>query len=141
MKTGGITGAALSIFLMVLAPAVLAQPGTQGPLPFDPRTIETVQGMVVDAPRLETGSIPEMEHLTLETEGPKLIVVLGPNWFLAQQNWEISALDRIEVTGSRLEIDGKPGLIAQKVKKGGQVLELRDEAGRPLWAPFRRRIE
>jgi len=135
MRTWVIMGLALSIVFMTLAPAGLAQPGPQGPLPFDPRTIETVQGMVVDAPRIQTGGIPEMEHLTLQTSREKLTVVLGPNWFLARQNWKISALDRIEVTGSRLDLDGRPALVAQKVKKGEQVLELRDSAGLPLWAP------
>jgi len=60
---------------------------------------------------------------------------------LAQQNWQIAALDRIEVTGSRVDLDGKPGLVAQKVKKDGQVIELRDQTGRPLWGPPRRQVQ
>jgi len=135
MRTWVIMGLALSIVLMTLATPGLAQPGPQGPLPFDPQTVETVQGMVVDAPSLQTGGIPEMEHLTLQTPREKLTVVLGPNWFLARQNWKISALDQIEVTGSRLDLDGQPGLVAQKVRKGEQVLEFRDSSGKPLWAP------
>ena len=81
MKTWVITIAALSIFLMVQASATLGQQGPQRPLPFDPKTIETVQGMVVDAPRLQTGGIPEMEHLTLQTPQEKLLVVLAPTGF------------------------------------------------------------
>jgi hypothetical protein len=138
MRTWVIMGAVLSMTIMALASTGLGQQGPQRPLPFDPKTIETVQGMVVDAPVIQTGGIPEMEHLTLKTKQGKLIVILGPNWFLAQQDWKISALDRIEVTGSRLDLGGKPGLIAQKVKKGEQVFELRDQSGRPLWAPSRR---
>jgi len=121
----------LTFVMIVLAPAGWAQQGDQMPLPFNPKAVETVQGMVVEAPVIQPGGIPEMEHLTLKTPQEKLTVVLGPNWFLAQQQWQITTLDRIEVTGSRFELDGKPALIAQKVKKGDQVLELRDASGRP----------
>ncbi len=141
MKKCLIAAAALSMLIMVLASTGLGQQGGPQPLPFDPKTVETVQGMVVEAPVIKTGGIPEMEHLTLETERRQLTVVLGPNWFLAQQNWQIAALDRIEVTGSRVDLDGKPGLVAQKVKKDGQVIELRDQTGRPLWGPPRRQVQ
>jgi len=129
----------LTFVMIVLAPAGWAQQGDQMPLPFNPKAVETVQGMVVEAPVIQPGGIPEMEHLTLKTPQEKLTVVLGPNWFLAQQQWQITTLDRIEVTGSRFELDGKPALIAQKVKKGDQVLELRDASGRPRWAASRPR--
>jgi hypothetical protein len=62
-------------------------------------------------------------------------VVLAPNWFLAKQDWKIAALDPLEVTGSRLNLAGKPAIIAQQVKKGEQIMKFRDESGRPLWAP------
>ena len=44
--------------------------------------------------------------------------------------------DKVEVTGSRITYEGKPTIIAAEVKKGGQVLKLRDASrssglGRP----------
>ena len=130
-------GVILVLLALASAQVCLGREGAAGPLPFDPKTIETVQGLVVDAPVVHKGGIPEMEHLILETKREKLTVVLGPNWFLAQQNWNITTLDRIEVTGSRFTLDKKPAMIAQKVKKGEQVFEFRDPSGRPLWAPPR----
>jgi hypothetical protein len=62
--------------------------GWQEPLPFNPKTVETVQGIVVEAPEVKQSGIPEMEHLTLKTKQEKLTVVLGPNWYLAQQDWK-----------------------------------------------------
>lgn len=137
MKRWLLAGMTLSFIILALAPAGLGKEGAQRPLPFNPKTVETVEGLVVEAPVIQTGGIPEMERLTLETPKGKLTVVLGPNWFLAQQDWQIATLDRIEVMGSRLDLNGKPALIAQKVKKGEQVIEFRDQSGRPLWTPPR----
>jgi hypothetical protein len=137
MKRWLLAGMTLSFIILALALAGLGKEGAQRPLPFNPKTVETVEGLVVEAPVIQTGGIPEMERLTLETPKGKLTVVLGPNWFLAQQDWQIATLDRIEVMGSRLDLNGKPALIAQKVKKGEQVIEFRDQSGRPLWTPPR----
>jgi hypothetical protein len=45
--------------------------------------------------------------------------------------------DRVEVTGSKVTIQGTPALIAARVARGDDVLELREETGRPLWAAWR----
>jgi len=128
-----IMGMVLGFLVLALVQTGLAQRGGQGPLPFKHRTIETVQGIVVEAPEAKQGGIPEMEHLTLQTKQEKLTVVLGPNWYLARQDWKINTLDHLEVTGSRLVLDGKPALIAQNAKRGDKVMKFRDQSGRPLW--------
>jgi hypothetical protein len=119
----------------------LAQADGQWLFPFDPKTVETVQGIVVDAPEFKPGSIPEIMHLTLKTKQDNLIVVLGPNWFMAQHNWKITDLDSLEITGSRLILHGHPTIIALTVKKGDQVMTLREETGRPLWFPPERKTQ
>jgi hypothetical protein len=58
---------------------------------------------------------------------------LGPGWFVEQAGVAIVALDKIEVKGSRIIFQGKPSIIAAEVKKGDQVLKLRNEKGAPLW--------
>lgn len=40
--------------------------------------------------------------------------------------------------GSRVNIMGRPALIASELKKGDSVLKLRDENGIPVWAGWRR---
>jgi hypothetical protein len=133
MKRWLLIGMVLSLVGMAWAQAGPGKDVHQGPLPFNPGTIETVQGLVVDAPEFKTGGIPEMVHLTLKAKTGKFSVVLGPNWFLAQKGWKISALDHIEVVGSRINLEGRNALIAQQVKKGDLVMKFRDESGRPLW--------
>jgi hypothetical protein len=109
--------------------------------PFDPKTVETLQGIVVNAPEFKPGGITEMVHLTLKTKREKLIVILAPNWFMAQQNWNITDLDSLEVTGSRLNLHGQTALVAQMIKKGDQVMVFRDKTGRPLWFPPQRKTQ
>jgi hypothetical protein len=56
------------------------------------------------------------------------------DWYIENQDAQINSRDRIEVTGSRITFDGQPAIIASEVRKDGQILQLRDESGRPAWA-------
>jgi hypothetical protein len=73
-------------------------------------------------------------HLVLKTHRETIPVHLGPASYVEQQTPRIEAKDSVEVTGSRVTLEGKPAIIAARVKKGDQVLKLRDEDGRPAWA-------
>ena len=42
--------------------------------------------------------------------------------------------DLIIVTGSRVTVDGKPAIIAAQIKKGDDILKLRDQNGIPMWS-------
>ena len=41
--------------------------------------------------------------------------------------------------GARTTFAGKPAIIAAEVKKGDEVLKLRDDSGFPVWSGWRRR--
>jgi hypothetical protein len=62
-----------------------------------------------------------------------LTVLLGPSWFIEGQDFPIAALDRVEVKGSRLLLEGKNVVVAAEIRKGDKVLRLRDGQGAPLW--------
>ncbi len=106
-------------------------------LRFNPEALETLRGMVIDAPIIHRDGVPEMIHLTLKTERESILVILAPNWYLAELGVKIYALDPLEVTGARVSLNGKTAIIAQKIRKGEQVYEFRELTGRPRWAPFR----
>jgi hypothetical protein len=105
---------------------------------FDPATVTTISGEV-----LAVNSLPAARgsgiHMDVKTENDVIDVHLGPSWFLDQQKTKIAQGDAIEVTGSKVTLSGKPALVAQTVKKGSDVLALRDAAGVPAWAGQRRR--
>ncbi len=133
--------AALLILALVAggADAVLAQ-GGPGPgrggygRIYDPKTVETVLGEVQRVDRVAWGQKGQGVHLVLNTGKETLSVHLGPKWFLDRQPVKIMVKDRIQVTGSRVDFQGQPALIAAEVKKDGQVLLLRNPQGVPVWA-------
>jgi len=44
----------------------------------------------------------------------------------------------VQIKGSRVTIQGQRARIAAELKKGAEVLRLRDDTGFPLWAGWRR---
>jgi hypothetical protein len=100
---------------------------------YDPRTAENVRGKVVSVEKASSKGRSYGIHLTLQTDKETITVHWGPGHYIEKQTPQIEANDTITVTGSRVVIDGKPAIIAAQVKKGNEVLKLRDENGIPLW--------
>jgi hypothetical protein len=90
------------------------------------QTVETITGEVVTVDKITPmkGTIS---------------VHLGPGWYIENQDLKIAPNDKIEIKGSRITFEDKPTLIAAEVKKGDDVLVLRDASGFPVWSGWRRR--
>jgi alanine racemase len=102
---------------------------------FNPQTVETLSGEVVSVDKFTPGKrMSYGVHFTLKTDKATIPVHMGPGWYMEKQALTIAAGDKVEVTGSRIMYQGKPAIIAAEVKKGDQVLKLRDAAGIPAWA-------
>ena len=152
MRTNRMMGvvSVVSIAVIVLAPAAFAQgmkwhgsggwgPGTAYGRIYDPKTVETVSGEVVKVDRITPmRGMSSGVHLVVKTDKGDVSVHLGPQWYLENQDVKIQPKDKVEVKGSRVTVQGQPALIAAEVKKGDEVLKLRDEAGIPMWAGWRR---
>jgi len=107
---------------------------------YNPKTVETAKGEVVSVEKFATtNGMSAGVHLLLKTGKETISVHLGPSWYLENQDAQVEPKDKIEITGSRLTLDGKAVLIAAEVKKGDGILKLRDENGVPLWAGWRKR--
>jgi hypothetical protein len=125
----------------LLATALAAQPGPDPGRPgprYDKTTEMTVEGTVKEVRYPDDGRGRKGLHLTLEAGEETWDVHLGPAAYVETKGFSLAAGDAIVVTGSRVEIDGKPVLIARQLTKGDAKLELRDGEGRPLWARARR---
>lgn len=107
---------------------------------YNPKTVETISGEVVSVDKITPmqGMNPGV-HAVVKTDKEMISVHLGPEWYLENQDVEINPKDKIEVKGSRITFEGKPAIIAAEVKKGDEVLTLRDATGSPVWSGWRRR--
>jgi hypothetical protein len=115
-------------------------PGTPYQKLYNPATVETVSGTVEEVQKFTPRrGMSYGVHLILKTDKETIPVHLGPGWFIEGQDIKIEKGDKVEVKGSRVTFNGKLAIIAAEVKKGDEVLKLRDENGFPAWSGWRRR--
>lgn len=107
----------------------------EGARMFDDSKIETVKGMVLSAKHSHSqkGGRSYSVRFLLKTDDGLVTVYLGPAWYLDRQKVKVCAKDLVEVTGSRITSDGTDALIAVEIKKGGEILKLRDKGGIASW--------
>jgi hypothetical protein len=111
----------------------------QGARLFDPATVTTVEGEILDIQRIPRGRRGDGVHLTLTAGNEKLAVHVGPSFFVDRQDLKLAERDRIAVKGSRITLDGEPTVIAQEITRGTETMVLRDANGFPVWAGARGR--
>ena len=113
--------------------------GTQYGKMYNPKTAETISGEVVSVDKFTpVKGMSYGVHLTVKTDKETISVHLGPAWYIENQDVKIEPKDKIQVKGSRITFDGKPAIIAAEVKKGQEILRLRDENGFPAWSSWGR---
>jgi hypothetical protein len=106
---------------------------------YDPAKAEAVSGEVVSVEQVTPARGMGMGiALTLKTAQGDLAVHLGPQWFIERQEIKIVAGDKVEIKGVRAVRADQNIFIAGEVKKGSEVLILRDGSGIPVWAGWRR---
>src|SRR3989304_2481901 len=113
--------------------------GSQYNRMYDPKTVGDHSGEVISVDMITPmKGMSQGVHLTLKTYKEIISVHLGPWWYIENRDSRIEPKDKIEVAGSRSTYQGNPAIIAANVKKGDEVLKLRDENGLPVWAGWRK---
>ncbi len=95
----------------------------------------TITGTIMHlfSPAAPDGSVGV--HLDLKTAGGLVNVHVAPAMFIGQSNFWFYADDQIEVTGTRVSLDGNTAFWAKAIRKGSTALILRNDDGTPKWAP------
>jgi hypothetical protein len=115
-------------------------PGTQYGRLYNPQTMETIRGEVISVDTITPiQGMSSGVHLMVKTDKGTISAHLGPAWYIERQDMKIDPGDKVEITGSRITFQGKPAIIAAEIKKGAEILKLRDENGFPVWSGWRRR--
>lgn len=141
----------LVVFGALLVPlAVAAQAGAPGACPggcpgggpgrgagpgrhaFTQGATTQVQAEILDVERVARGAHQGV-HLAVAVGAERLDVLLGPDFYVDAQPLKLAKGDRIEVKGARTTYDGRSAIVAQEVRRGDQVLTLRDANGLPAW--------
>ena len=126
----------VSIMIAAFATAAYAQGGTRGAGGnYNPATETTVTGTVdavnnVPSPGGGGGGL----HLMIAAPAGPIEVEVGPASFLAAKKVTFAKRDVVVVVGSKVKVQDRDVVIAREIKKGDQVLTLRDAKGFPLWS-------
>ncbi len=121
------------------APAIPAAP--KAAKLYNPQAVVTVAGKVaaVNRQASKKAGKPDRVTMVLQTDQGAVKVHLGPADYFDQQALKLAPGDQVEVKGVKVNRLKAPTLIAGEVRKGDQVLKLRDDAtGRPLWLKGRK---
>ncbi len=114
--------------------------GTQYGRMYNPKTVEKITGEVIKVETITpTKGMSHGVHALVKTGKENISVHLGPAWYIENQDIKIEPGDKVEIKGSRITFQGHPAIIAAEVKKGNEVLELRDKNGFPVWSGWKRR--
>ncbi|GAX61351.1 hypothetical protein SCALIN_C22_0061 [Candidatus Scalindua japonica] len=106
---------------------------------YNSETEEKISGEVVSIEKIIRGNEGFSGiHLKVMADEETATVHLGPEWYIENQDIKIEEKDKIEITGSKSFYEGKPVITAYEVKKGDDILVLRDADGFPAWRGWRR---
>ena len=118
-------------------------PGREDPYKkiFDSKTIKTISGQVIKVDRVpEPGFGMEMRITVFTDKKEVLPVYLGPAFYIvgSEQAKHFKIGDQVTVSGSQATRGGEAFMIATTVKRGNEVLRLRDKDGAPEWIGWKK---
>jgi DNA/RNA endonuclease YhcR with UshA esterase domain len=73
-------------------------------------------------------------HLTLKlADGKTIEVHVATTQFLKAYELIFKSGDQVEVTGSKVKFQGVDTIFAREIKRGNEIMVLRDKGGQPVW--------
>jgi sporulation protein YlmC with PRC-barrel domain len=108
---------------------------------FDSKTIKTISGQVIKVDQVpEPGFGMEIRLTVFVDKKEVLPVYLGPAFYIVGpgQAKHFKLGDKVTVSGSQVTLRGEPFMIATTVKRGNEVLRLRDKDGNPEWIGWKK---
>ena len=109
---------------------------------FDARTVTVVRGTIESfADITPIRGMGVGVHVMVRSGNNLYDVHLGPKWYLAAQDADLRVGDRVAVRGAMVRFHGAPAILAIDVRRGNDVLVLRDPDGTPRWSAWRHRAQ
>ena len=112
-------------------PPATGSPKLKGKKYYDPANVVVVSGRVTAEKRTAVEKSQRVYvHLYVQAPQGRFSLFLGPAAYVDGQSVKVSVGDQVEVTGFRMS---KRRIYPIQIKKGNQVLRLRDASGHRLW--------
>ena len=108
---------------------------------FDSKTVKTVSGQVIKVDQVPEPRFGLEMRLTVIIDKKEILpVYLGPAFYIvdAERANPFKIGDKVTVTGSQVTVRGEPFMLATTVKRGNEVLLLRDKDGTPEWIGWKK---
>ena len=96
-------------------------------------TTETKLKGTIDEVKVIPGP-SEGVHLMLKSATETTLIHVAPETFLKEMDVSFDKGDLIDVTGSKIKVDGQDEILAREITKNGNQLTLRDKKGMPIWS-------
>jgi sporulation protein YlmC with PRC-barrel domain len=102
---------------------------------FDAGKVTTVSGTIdsIGTFRPANNAIDGIRLQIKGDDGKIQTVQLGPRPYMDRQDIDFHYGDKVTVTGSTGDINGRSVIIASKIQNGDKTVELRDAQGKPKW--------
>ncbi|MHB8091475.1 MAG: hypothetical protein ACYDH8_07775 [Syntrophales bacterium] len=102
-------------------------------LGYDRNTVVKISGPVAVPPHPLSGGLIAVD---LNLPGEQIVAVLGPAWYLQDDNLDWKIGEQATVRGSLAQgKDGRTYLLSQQISVAGRAtIELRDTNGKPSWS-------
>ena len=130
-----ITAGTLVIFLVAVFCS--AQTPTAAAPKYDPGTEATLKGIIDQISQVKLGDAMQVE-LVMKSGADQFNVGVCPPDIFKDLIVSFAAGDEVEVTGSKVQLDEKPFVMAREIVKGNDKVSLRDKKGSPVWMWMRK---
>jgi hypothetical protein len=105
---------------------------------WNPATVETLKGEVMTKDTItppKGRSAQPAVGMTLKKEDDYAAYIhLGPQWYFDKQDLPINVGDKIEITGSKILVEGETVILVSSIKKGDKTWQFRDPQGFSYWS-------
>jgi hypothetical protein len=108
-------------------------PPKNAPPKYDVSTETKVKGIVEELKFLPPSGAKPQARLLMKSGTDDVEVYLCPKSFLDDMGVTFKKGDEIQVTGSKVKLDGAELTLAREVSKGEDKLILRFDNGKPVW--------
>jgi sporulation protein YlmC with PRC-barrel domain len=108
---------------------------------FDPKTMKTISGQVIKVDQVPEPEFGMEMRLTVFIDKREILpVYLGPAFYIvgSEQTKHFKIGDNVTVSGSLVTVRGESFMLATIVKRGNEILRLRDKDGLPEWIGWKK---